>query len=81
MVSSNHLATYAGHALADDTTYYWLVRWWDGSDTLASDSAVASFDIAFLNPAMWGSSIWIGDVDINIVRAPFTVPEGCVQLR
>ena len=81
VASSATMVPYAGLALLDDTTYYWLVRWWDFEFNQAPDSAVASFDIAIIDKYYWVPAVWIGAQDINVVRSEFTAPDGLVQVR
>ncbi len=44
--------------LQSDTTYYWIVRWWDFDGSQSPDSAVAFFHVALTNQSDWGAAAW-----------------------
>ena len=60
VVASNiTLVVYSGPPLSDDTTYYWIVRWWDASGNQAPDSAVAQCNVAIINSLYWSTAQWL----------------------
>ena len=59
--SNATLVVYSGPPLSDDTSYYWIVRWWDVSGNQAPDSAVAVCNVAIVNAMYWVTPVWYAD--------------------
>eukprot|EP00042_Codosiga_hollandica_P047623 m.519791 g.519791 ORF g.519791 m.519791 type:complete len:1028 (+) comp57489_c0_seq2:140-3223(+) len=81
VMSSFTRVAYSGPALLSDTRYFWIVRWWDFDMRQAPDSEVAFFDMALVDSELWEPAVWIGNRQINMMRAEFSVPSSVVQVR
>eukprot|EP01119_Soliformovum_irregulare_P021723 TRINITY_DN7294_c0_g2_i1.p1 TRINITY_DN7294_c0_g2~~TRINITY_DN7294_c0_g2_i1.p1 ORF type:complete len:1083 (+),score=341.06 TRINITY_DN7294_c0_g2_i1:2597-5845(+) len=70
VATSTKLLDYAGPALQSDTTYYWVVKWWNARGESSAFSSVAQFDTAYLNSTLWTGK-WLSGQ--NMMRKEFSI--------
>ncbi len=69
---------FSGKELANNTSYYWKVRYWDAKDTSSPYSTIARFDTAFFDPEKWEAK-WISKH--NQMRKEFVLEEIPVRAK
>eukprot|EP01116_Phalansterium_solitarium_P007853 TRINITY_DN2084_c1_g1_i2.p1 TRINITY_DN2084_c1_g1~~TRINITY_DN2084_c1_g1_i2.p1 ORF type:complete len:1037 (-),score=234.67 TRINITY_DN2084_c1_g1_i2:145-3255(-) len=68
---------YGGPALTSDTSYSWVVKWWDNNNVEANSSSVAFFHTGLLSSSDWSPATWIGGD--NQLRKEFNLTDDVAE--